>query len=147
MGDYPAHALAEGVRSSLSTPMTAGRTHVGASTPYAPTADVFGEQQQRDAAVLTATATGAVATVLRLGAQVQLSGQLRTGLSTRSVIDQALGIMISNRRCSRDEAFAYLRTASQHRNIELRDIATELLQTMTRPRNSTPRGRGPQTDT
>lgn len=146
-GDYPAHALAEGVRSSFSTPMTADGITLGALNLYAETAHAFGEQQQRDAAVFTATATGAVAMVLRLGAQVQLSEQLRNGLSTRSVIDQAIGIMISNRRCSPDEAFAYLRSASQHRNVKLRDIATELVQTMTRPRIATTRARGPRTDT
>lgn len=131
-GDYPAYALAKGVRSSLSTPMTADGTTFGALNLYSIAPHVFGEQQQRDAAMFTATATGAVAMVLRLGAQVQLSEQLRNGLSTRAVIDQAIGIVISNRRCSPDEAFTYLRTASQNRNIKLRDVATELVQTMTR---------------
>jgi GAF domain-containing protein len=141
-GDYPAHALTEGVRSSLSTPMTADGATLGALNLYSTTVRAFGEQQQRDAAVFTATAAGAVAMVLRLGAQRRLSRELRDGLSTRAVIDQAIGIVIGNRRCTPEEAFTYLRTASQHRNVKLRDIATELVESMSRTRTAASRTRG-----
>ncbi len=80
-------------------------------------------------------------TALVLDRAMTLARRLQTALARRAVIDQAIGIVISNRRCSADEAFTYLRTASQNRNMKLRDIATELVQTMTRPRVTAGRAR------
>jgi hypothetical protein len=44
-----------------------------------------------------------------------------------AVIDQALGIIMGQRRCSADEAFAVLREVSQTGNIKLREVATRLI--------------------
>jgi ANTAR domain len=41
-------------------------------------------------------------------------------LSGRAVIDQALGIIMGQRRCSADEAFGVLREVSQTSNVKLR---------------------------
>ncbi|MET9000728.1 ANTAR domain-containing protein [Amycolatopsis sp. NPDC004169] len=53
--------------------------------------------------------------------------QLRGALRTRGVIEQAKGILIGQRGCSADEAFAILVGLSQHTNIKLRDIAQALI--------------------
>ena len=45
----------------------------------------------------------------------------------RSVIDQVLGIIMAQERCTSSWAFAILRTASQNRNVKLRDIARQLV--------------------
>lgn len=129
-GDYPAHALAQGVRSSLSMPILVEGDSVGALNLYGGTVEVFDESRQRDALVVTAGASGTIAMALRLARQVTLSEQLEAALSSRTVIDQAIGIIIRDRRCSPDEAFAYLRTASQHRNVKLREVAVELVDSM-----------------
>jgi AmiR/NasT family two-component response regulator len=52
---------------------------------------------------------------------------MRTVMESRAVIDQALGVVMGQRRCTADEAFGILRSASQHRNIELRALCTELI--------------------
>ena len=52
---------------------------------------------------------------------------LRQALESRSVIDQAKGLIRSWLCCDEDEAFAALRTASQHANVKLRVLATELV--------------------
>jgi len=129
-GDYPAHALVQGVRASLSLPIVVEGESVGAVNLYSPTVELFDETRRRDAAVVTAGASGTIGMALRLARQVTLSAQLEAALSSRTVIDQAIGIVIRDRRCSPDEAFAYLRSASQHRNVKLRDVATELVATM-----------------
>ncbi|MEU0206548.1 ANTAR domain-containing protein [Streptomyces canus] len=49
----------------------------------------------------------------------------------RSVIDQALGVVMGQRRCTAEDAFGVLRSASQHRNIKLRDLCTELITNLT----------------
>jgi AmiR/NasT family two-component response regulator len=52
---------------------------------------------------------------------------LQEALSSRSVIDQAIGIVMGQQRCDASTAFAVLRAASQSRNHKFRDIATGLV--------------------
>ena len=59
--------------------------------------------------------------------QATLTDHLRTALSSRSVIDQAIGIIIGMQRCPPQVAFDMLRTVSQNRNIPLRDVAADLV--------------------
>jgi AmiR/NasT family two-component response regulator len=48
---------------------------------------------------------------------VLLIEQLRSSLSSRTVIDQALGIIMAREHCSQSRAFAILRSASQIRQL------------------------------
>jgi hypothetical protein len=57
--------------------------------------------------------------------------QLQEALASRSTIDQALGVLMAQNRCTRDQAFAILRRASQNRNIKLREVAGTLIQRVT----------------
>jgi AmiR/NasT family two-component response regulator len=43
------------------------------------------------------------------------------------VIDQALGIVMSQQRCSADQAFGLLRARSQSSQRKIRDIAADLV--------------------
>jgi ANTAR domain/GAF domain len=58
---------------------------------------------------------------------VEITDQLRAALTSRTVIDQAIGIVMGQNRCDADTAFAVLRAASQNRNIKLRVVAAEIL--------------------
>jgi AmiR/NasT family two-component response regulator len=60
----------------------------------------------------------------RQAASTILTSQLRTALASRAVIDRALGVIMAQERCTQAQAFAILRSASQHRNVTLPDIAT-----------------------
>jgi AmiR/NasT family two-component response regulator len=59
--------------------------------------------------------------------EATLTDHLRSALSSRSVIDQAMGIIIGMQHCRPDEAFDILRTVSQNRNIPVREVAAELV--------------------
>jgi AmiR/NasT family two-component response regulator len=48
-------------------------------------------------------------------------------LASRTIIDQALGIIMGQNRCTADEAFDILRAAASHRNIKLRDVAHDMV--------------------
>jgi len=54
---------------------------------------------------------------------------LETALLTRDIIGQAKGILMERYRITADEAFDRLRTASQHKNRKVRDLAEELAST------------------
>ena len=56
---------------------------------------------------------------------------LKSALASRAVIDQAIGVVMAQNRCSPDDAFGILRSASQHRNIKLRDLARTIVEGIT----------------
>ena len=53
----------------------------------------------------------------------ELAENLDIAMRTRAVIEQAKGILMSQRRCDATEAFDLLAAASQRSNRKLRDIA------------------------
>ena len=126
-GDYGLRAVAHGVRSSLSLPLTAVGRSVGALNLYCDKAEFFGGAQTRLAERFAREASVAVGIAARLAAEAALTSQLRASLASRSVIDQALGVIMSQQRCTAAEAFAILRAASQHRNIKVREIAGQIV--------------------
>jgi len=48
-------------------------------------------------------------------------------MNSRAVIEQAKGILMGERHCSADDAFAILTKISQDANRKLRDVATALV--------------------
>jgi GAF domain-containing protein len=124
---YALRALAHGVRSSLSLPLTAQGTLVGALNLYSPSPGFFAETRAQQARRFASEASVAVGIAARLAAQAVLTDQLRVSLATRSVIDQALGVIMAEQRCTAEEAFAILRTASHNRNLKLRQVAQDII--------------------
>jgi hypothetical protein len=64
---------------------------------------------------------------LRLAQQSGAITDLQQALASRSTIDQALGVLMAQNRCTSEEAFGILRRASQNRNIKLRDVAAAVI--------------------
>ena len=125
---YPAHAQAFGVASSLSVPLRHDGRTLGALNLYSGAAHAFDDARDVDRAVGFADQGAAVLSVaLRQAQQAALTEQLREALDSRTVIDQAIGILMGQQRCNAHDAFAILRTASQTRNRKLRDIATDII--------------------
>jgi AmiR/NasT family two-component response regulator len=54
--------------------------------------------------------------------------ELRQALQSRSVIDQAKGLVRAWRCCSEDEAFRALTEASQRANVKVRRLSAELVE-------------------
>jgi hypothetical protein len=54
---------------------------------------------------------------------------LRRAIGTRQVIGEAVGILMERHRLTADQAFERLITASQHRHVKLRELATRLTET------------------
>jgi GAF domain-containing protein len=130
-GDYRLHAIARGATGSLSVPLTAGTTPVGALNLYTTTTHVFTAEEITQVTAFAGQASGALTLVMRQANQGVLEGQLREALASRSVIDQAIGAIMVKKQCSAKDAFAVLRQASQHRNVRLHVVASETVQSMT----------------
>ena len=124
---YRTHAIAQGVISSLSLPLTVGPRTLGALNLYATIRTAFAGPPRRYAKAFAAQCAAALAVTLRQADQADLQAQLTEAMASRSIIDQSLGILMGQQRCSADEAFELLRGASQHRNRKLRDVAADIV--------------------
>jgi GAF domain-containing protein len=139
-GAYQMPALAHGIRSSLSLPLRTNGDVIGALNIYASTPHAFGPQEQRAACRFADETSRALALAVRIADRTEMSDHLQTALVSRAVIDQALGIIMGQNRCTADEAFDVLRTISQNRNIKLRDIAADMVTAVSgRPPADNPR--------
>jgi GAF domain-containing protein len=126
-GAYQMPALGHGVRSSLSLPLHTDGQTIGALNMYATQPRVFGPQERLIAGRFADEASRALALAVRIAERTEMSEHLQNALASRAVIDQALGIIMGQNRCTADEAFEVLRTISQNRNVKLRDIAAEMI--------------------
>jgi GAF domain-containing protein len=126
-GGYQMPALGHGVRSSLSLPLRGDGEVIGALNIYATQPGVFGPAEQLAAGRFADEASRALALAVRIAERTEMSEHLQRALVSRAVIDQALGIIMGQKRCTAEEAFEVLRTISQNRNVKLRDIAADMI--------------------
>lgn len=116
-----------GANSVLSLPLSSPAGLVGGYNLYSTRTDGFTEDTRAPLEAFAGNAAGALAVALKLADQAQLSEDLRHALTSRAIIDRAVGIVMAQQRCDADEAFGILRRGSQHRNIKLRDLAAEMV--------------------
>lgn len=128
---YPDHALSRGVLSSLSVPLDVAGKTVGVVNAYASQPESFTADLSDRVRTFAAQAQVALALALRSAEQSDAVHQLHTAMQSRSLIDQALGILMARQRCTADEAFAVLRAGSQSRNRKLADIAADIITSTT----------------
>ncbi|MGH3315017.1 MAG: ANTAR domain-containing response regulator [Nocardioidaceae bacterium] len=115
------------IASVVAIPVLEDRQPVAVITGYTPRPEEF---SQLDAPMLECLA-GGVAALLRAPESTRLLaeiGQLREALTSRAVIDQAIGIVMAHGNCDADTAFQRLKAASRNRNIKLREIARMLVE-------------------
>lgn len=127
-GDYPARARSHGVLSSLSLPLLVDGRSLGALNLYSnERADAFGDDIREQAMVFAERASVALTLTLRYNQQANTSIQLEQALSSRTLIDQAVGILMAEQRCNAHVAFDLLRRHSQTQNRRLRDVAKDII--------------------
>jgi GAF domain-containing protein len=130
-GDYATHAIANGIHSVVSLPLTLNGETRGALNLFATTPHAFTDHDITRAEAFTTQAATALTILLRHVSHTVLDEELREALATRAVIDQALGILMVTRKISAHEAFEILRHASQTTNRKVSLIAADLIENMT----------------
>jgi GAF domain-containing protein len=125
---YIPAALEAGVRSSVSVGLPVHENVTGALNMYATEPEAFDD----DAVVLTQTFSGYAAVALAnahlYDATATLAQQMQAATENRAVIEQAKGIVMAQRHCGPDEAFATLSKLSQDTNRKLREVASAVVQ-------------------
>jgi GAF domain-containing protein len=129
--EFEAQAAANGIRSCLALPLSADGKPVGALNLYAPDVSAFGPAEARRVENFAENASGALTLAVRLASHAALIEQLLSSVTSRTVIDQALGIIMARGKCTQDRAFGILRSASQNSNVKLRDIASAVVTSVT----------------
>ncbi|MEV0569205.1 GAF and ANTAR domain-containing protein [Dactylosporangium sp. NPDC050588] len=124
---YRPHAVAHGIASSLSMPLIIEGQSLGAMNLYAAATQVFTAPVRKQAEGIAAQCTDALTLTVRQFRQSQLLDQLAEAMVSSSVIDQAIGILMAQQRCTAATAFDLLRRASQSRNRKLRDVAGDIV--------------------
>jgi GAF domain-containing protein len=126
---WRAGALAAGIRSSLAIGLPVAESVNGAVNVYSTRVDAFDEDTILLADAFVGYAVVAMANAHLYNSNVTLARHLQTALDSRAVIEQAKGIIMSERRCSSVEAFTILSKVSQDTNRKLRDVAAALVAT------------------
>jgi GAF domain-containing protein len=125
--NYRPHAVAQGVASSLSFPLQVEGETLAALNLYAVAPHTFTDGYRQQAEAFAAQSAAALTVSLRQVRQAELMNQMADAMVSSSLIDQAIGILMAQERCTAGAAFDLLRRASQHRNRKLREIATEIV--------------------
>jgi GAF domain-containing protein len=124
---FAADAIRLGVKSSLSLPLKIGDRTSGALNLYANQAEAFDAASEQLGSRFARQAAATVANAEIHHRTAQLVTQLSEAMTSRSVIDQARGVLIANTGCSAEQAFDLLKQQSQHENIKVRAIAAEIV--------------------
>jgi GAF domain-containing protein len=132
-----------GVHSVLSLPMLLPDRVVGALNVYAHAKDAFGPDAVRIGELFARPAAVSVHNAQVLAQSQRLAAQLGEALTSRAVIDQALGVLRSRTGASAEEAFDRLRAMSQSQHVEVVEVSRVLVEEAVRRARARQSGGGP----
>ncbi|MFG1702292.1 GAF and ANTAR domain-containing protein [Nonomuraea sp. M3C6] len=123
-------AESPGILSLHSEPLESEGSLLGVLTLYSDHVGGFTDET-RVAVRVTAEHIGVLyRTALDAARMREIAAQLREALTTRAIIDQALGIVMAQRRCTSHQAFEVLRHVSQDKNVKLHQVAATIVETV-----------------
>jgi GAF domain-containing protein len=121
-----AHLLPDERVSVVAVPVEVGQRLVGSLNVYGDSGPL--EPWVEDGAELLAATLGAVFYELELSEELdKLGHDMQRALESRATIEQAKGIIMGQRGCGPEEAFALLAELSSRHERKLRDVAREIV--------------------
>jgi GAF domain-containing protein len=116
-----------GIHSALSLPLLLSDRAVGAINVYSHEKDAFGDHAEELGELFATPAAVAVHNAQILAQAQELTVQLQAALSSRPIIDQAIGILRGRNGGSAEEAFDRLRAFSQADHVKLIDVSQRIV--------------------
>ncbi len=116
-----------GVHSALSLPLVLPGQLVGAINVYGRAKDAFDDRAEELGESFARPAAVAVHNAHVLAKALELTGQLQAALSSRPVIEQAIGILRARSGYTTEDAFARLRAISQSEHTKLAEVAQQVV--------------------
>jgi GAF domain-containing protein len=108
-----------GVHSVLSLPLISADQVVGAMNVYAHAMDAFDERSEHLGRLFAVPAAIAVQNAQILAQTQRLAATFRSALTSRAVIDQAVGILMSRSGVTQEDAEARIRLLSRRENRDM----------------------------
>lgn len=128
---FPAAALAGGAHGVYAHPLEIGDDMAGTLNLYAHEPGLFPLRVQRVARQFVEPASLLLEGVIQRLSQEEVIAHLNEAIASRTVIGQATGIIMAQRRCGPDEAMNVLIKISNDRNLKLREVARVLVEAFT----------------
>lgn len=118
-----------GVHSALSLPLLLTDNKViGALNVYAHAKSAFTERATNLGRLFAVPAAVSVRNAQVLAHSQRLVGQLNEAITSRAVIDRAIGIMMSRTGANADQALDRLRSTSQHEHTKMAELALHIVE-------------------
>lgn len=126
--DFVRDARANDVRSFLAAPLLVNGSAIGALNLYSAKPSGFTALDDVLIALFTGQASVALTNARVYSDAVRLTEQLREAITSRSIIEQAKGVLMARHGVDALTAFDRLRRDSQRRNVKLRLLAQEVVE-------------------
>lgn len=124
-------AAGRGYQSILGVPVDLGDQAQAALNLYAMSPSAFTPEDITQAEHFGQQAAKALRLALRIGRLHDARDSMAAAMESRTIIDMAIGAIMAQNRCSPEEAFAFLKDASNTRNIKLREVAGAVIASIT----------------
>jgi GAF domain-containing protein len=132
--EWANRAIGAEVHSSMSVGLPLRESVSGALNVYATKPNAFDEDAVNLAETFGGYATMAIANARLNGSPAALADHTRAAMDSRAVMEQAKGIIMAERHCTPDEAFAVLVKVSEYSSRSLHDVAVALVGSAVHPR-------------
>jgi GAF domain-containing protein len=132
--DWAVAAAGLGLRSSVSAPLLAGDSALGAVKVYARQEDSFNHSTVRLLELFAAQATIFLVNAQARESAGTISADLRDALAHREIIAVAKGILMARHGLDEDTAMQDLLMESRRSKRSLRDVSAELVSSTRHPR-------------
>ncbi|MBM6621300.1 GAF and ANTAR domain-containing protein [Micrococcaceae bacterium RIT802] len=126
--DYSTVTRGHGIHSVLAIPFDLEGPDRAALNIYAGQPHWFTPERVAAARAYADQTAQALQISIRLAHHHDAEHDALEAMKSRTSIDLAVGIIMGQNRCSQDDAFALLVSASNTRNIKLRDVATSMVE-------------------
>ncbi|GGG52029.1 RNA-binding protein [Kocuria dechangensis] len=134
---YKEAAARNGIRSVLGVPMELGEEASAGINLYSDQPDKYDDAAIEAIQHEVLLASKALRLAVRLARHREAEADLAAAMRSRTAIDLAVGIVMGQNRCSQEQAVEILKAASSHRNVKLRDLAAELVASVSKGRVET----------
>jgi GAF domain-containing protein len=120
-------AADRGYQSILGVPVELEDQGRAALNLYAEAPSAFDTEDITRAENFAHQASKALRLALRIGRLHDARDDLAAAMESRTIIDMAVGVIMAQNRCSPEQAFGFLRNASNTRNTKLREVAKTVI--------------------
>ena len=128
--EYSEAVTALGIRSVLALPFRLEGETKAALLLYSKRPHRFEGRALEFAEDFVSQTSLALRLAVRFAHYSETAANLRATLESRTVIDMAVGIIMAQNRCSQNDAFEILKTASSTRNSKLHDVAAAVVNSL-----------------